>query len=111
MFKMFKKIIKSTGIKIYFWPIFFCYLFIYLWMFIFFLTSKENSYFLGLQPGSLREAIFVAGVGAASLCCLWIITYRYKIIKEKSVNNRTKIMLTIITIAYLLFLIRLFFDF
>jgi len=107
-YNIIKQLTKKDGFKIYFWPIFFCFIFVYPWMFLFFLTKKENTYFLGLQPGSLREAIFVAGYGAVLVLYLWMITFRYKKIKEKSVNKRTKIMLTIITIAFCLFPIRLF---
>ncbi len=78
---------------------------VYILMLIFALTNKSDNWLF--EPASLREAIFVAVSGVAIMLYLWIITYRYKKIKEKSVNKRTKIMLTIITIAYFVFLIRL----
>jgi len=107
---MFKKIIKSNGFKIYVWPAGLCLVYCYALMLIFALTNKSDHWLF--EPGSLKEVVFVAVGDAALLLYLWIITYRYKKIKKKPVNNRTKVMLTIITIAYLHFLISSFyFDF
>lgn len=101
---MFKKIIKSNGFKIYFWPTVVYLLFIYIWMLIFFLSSKDYSM---LQPGSFKEVAFVAGGGAATVSYLWAITFRYKKIKRNQVNKRTKAMLIVITSVYLFVLIKL----
>ena len=64
-----------------------------------------------LEPGSVKEDIFVHLSGGAWVLCLWILVARYKMVKGKSVNKRTKIMLIIITAAVMLSWIFTFIEF
>ena len=88
---MFKRIIKSDGFRIYFWPIFACYLF----------TGICASLFMPVEPGSQKEAVFVFIGGAAWILCLWILVTRYRKVKGKSVGKRAIVLLTILSAVYL----------
>ena len=92
---MFKRIIKSDGFRIYFWPIFACYLF----------TGIYASLFMPVEPGSQKEAVFVFMVGAAWILCLWILVARYHKVKGKSVGKRAVVLLTVVSAIFLLGLI------
>lgn len=90
-----KRVLHSDAFKIYFWPIFVCYLFI----------SICLSLFLPLEPGSLREAIFVSLGGGIWILCLWILIVRYQRVKDKSVGKRTIVLLIIVSATHLLYLV------
>ena len=98
---MLKGIIKSNGFKIYFWPILVGILLFYLWIYIFFLLTNN----LVLEPGSLREAIFVAGCNSVTLSFLWIIALRHQRITGRPIKKIVRISLIILSIAFLVFLI------
>ena len=89
---MFKRIVNSDGFKIYFWPMAICYLFALAMMLFFF----------PLEPESLKETVFVYILGLAMMSCFWIIAFRYRKVKNKSVGKRAIILLIIITAIFLL---------
>ncbi|MHC4571134.1 MAG: hypothetical protein ACYS0C_03525 [Planctomycetota bacterium] len=91
-----KRIIKSDGFRIYFWPIFICYLLFPVLAF---------ALFMPVEPSSLKEDVFVVYGGIVWMSCLWILVVRYRRIKGKSVGKRAKVLLIILTAAWLFSLI------
>ena len=86
-----KRIVNSNGFKIYFWPIFICYLVSFVcWVL-----------FLPMEPGSLKEFVFLCIGNILWLSCLWILVARYRKVKGKSVGKRTIILLSLLTVVCL----------
>jgi len=98
---MLKGIIKSKGFKIYFWLVLGYVLLIYLCMFVFFLSTDNWT----LEPGSLRETVFIAVANFITLSFLWIIALRHRRITGKQMKKIVKIFLIIYSMAFIVFLI------
>ncbi|MDD5063862.1 MAG: hypothetical protein PHQ35_03755 [Phycisphaerae bacterium] len=82
-----KRIIKSDGFKIYFWPIVICYFFTFVCAFL----------FTPFKADSPRETIFVFIGDIAWLICLWVLVVRYQKVKGKSIGKRAIALLVILS--------------
>ena len=87
-----KRIVKSDGFRIYFWPIIVCYLFVFASAFL----------FTPFEAGSLRETMFLCMGNVTSLICLWVLVVRYQKVKGKSVGKRAIILLVILSVVVFL---------
>jgi len=86
-----KRIVNSDGFKIYFWPIFICYL----------ISTVCLVLFLPMKPGSLKEFVFICIGNVLWLSCLWILVSRYRRVKGKPVGEKTVILLSLLTVICL----------
>jgi hypothetical protein len=87
-----KRVFRSDGFKIYFWPIFVLYLF----------NALLFALFVPLEPSSQKEFIFVHIGCAALLLCLWTLVVRYRKVKGRSVGKRAIVLLVILPAMCLL---------
>jgi len=95
-----KEVLHSDAFKIYFWPIVIFYL----------LSIGMLILFLPMEPGSVKETVFVCIGNVIVLSFLWYLFYRYKKIKLKPIGKRAKTFLIILTIAGAIGLIFMLYD-
>jgi len=84
---MLKRIITSDAFRIYFWPI------VILWA----LFAGSLLIALPLEPGSLREKVFVCIGSLFNIRFLWTLVCRYRNIKGYPVGKRAIVLLVILT--------------
>ncbi len=81
---MLRKIVKTDGFRIYFWPMLIAWLIFPVGLMLIF--GK-------LEPNSNKEFAFVSLGTLIWLISLWIIVSRYERIKHKSIGKRCKVFL------------------
>jgi len=84
---MLKRIVTSDAFRIYFWPI------VILWAF------SAGSLFIALpvEPGSLQEEVLTCIANPFILGFLWVLVFRYRMVKGRSVGKRAIVLLVILT--------------